>query len=131
MSRPHALAYGPPLLVEGATVILKNLNWFETVQMLDPEFVSLQDLRPERDQLLILFAEGKAPEETYRFFRHVIISDHDQPDEILVALSSFDTLKTFRTGLLSALTGMHYRSYRHKKGVSEGGQKWTVLDSNQ
>ena len=114
MSRPRVLAYGPPLLVEGATAILKNLDWFETVQMIDPAYTSLEDLRQEENQLLVFFSEGLAPREIERFARYVIVSDHSQPDDVLVALSSFDTLKTFRVGLLSALSGLQYRSHKHR-----------------
>ena len=114
MPRPRVLAYGPPLLVEGATAILKNLDWFETVQMIDPVYTSLDDLRQEENQLLIFFSEGLAPREIERFSRYVVVSDQSQSDGVLVALSTFDTLKTFRVGLLSALSGLQYRSQKHK-----------------
>jgi hypothetical protein len=113
----HVTAYGPPLLIEGSATVLRNLEWFEAVRTVDPEHTSLQELNQFQNDLLIVFPEGRASQEFVEFRHCIIVSDHPQTDEALVVLSPFDSLKTFRVGVLSALSGQYYRSPRIRKNT--------------
>ena len=115
MVHRHVTAYGPPLLIEGSATVLKNLEWFEAVRMVDPEYTSLHELNQFSSDLLIVFPEGRASQEIVELHHCMIISDYPQNDEALVVLSPFDSLKTFRVGVLSALSGQYYRSPRARQ----------------
>jgi hypothetical protein len=115
MLHRHVTTYGPPLLVEGSATVLKNLDWFEAVRMVDPEQTSLEELKQFPNDLFIFFPEGLATEAVIRFHHHIIVSDCPQNADALVVLSPFDSLKTFRVGVLSALSGQYYRSPRFRK----------------
>ena len=112
MSGRQATAYGSPLLIEGAASVLKNLAWFEAVRLVDPEQTSFEELRRFPHDLLVYFPEGVAAAEVREFDAYIIVSDIPQDSEALVVLSPFDSVKTIRVGVLSALSGQYYRSPR-------------------
>jgi hypothetical protein len=115
MSRRQATAYGSPLFTEGAASVLKNLAWFDAVRLVDPEQTPLEELRRFSDDLLVYFPEGVATAEVMDFDAYIIVSDIPQDSDALVVLSPFDSIKTIRVGILSALSGQYYRSPRLRK----------------
>ncbi|WP_309696131.1 hypothetical protein [Armatimonas sp.] len=112
MQSRQATVYGSPLLVEGVAAVLKNLTWFDSVRMVDPEQTSLEELQRFSADLLVYFPEGVASSEIRHFSRYIIISGLPQEETLLVVLSPFDSVKTIRVGILSALSGQYYRSPR-------------------
>ena len=117
MMHCYVTAYGPPLLVEGSAIVLKNMEWFSAVRMVDPEQTPLEELSQFSNDLLIFFPEGSAQDMVIRFHHHIIVSDYPQNEAALVVLSPFDSLKTFRVGVLSALSGQYYRSPRIRQST--------------
>jgi hypothetical protein len=112
MYRRQATTYGSPLLIEGAATLLKNLSWFDAVRMADPEQTSFEELMRFSDDLLVYFPEGVASSQVNLFPHYIIVSEIPQEDDALVVLSPFDSMKTIRVGVLSALSGQYYRSPR-------------------
>ncbi|WP_395146283.1 hypothetical protein [Armatimonas sp.] len=112
MQGRQATAYGSPLLVEGVAAVLKNLTWFDSVRMADPEQTPLEELKRFSADLLVYFPEGVTSAEIRHFSHYVIVSELPQEETALVVLSPFDSVKTIRVGILSALSGQYYRSPR-------------------
>jgi hypothetical protein len=111
----QATAYGAPLFTEGVAAVLKSLSWFDLVRMADPEQTSLEELQHFPGDLLVYCPEGVVSSEIFHFETYVIVSEIPQDEDVLVVLSPFDSLKTIRVGILSALSGQYYRSPRLRR----------------
>lgn len=104
-------------------MILKGLSWVESVRMVDSQQTPLEELLRFSDELLVYFPQAQTEPEVFLFRLHIIISELPQDERALVVLSPFDSIKTIRVGVLSALVGQPYRSPRlRQNGQAEAAR---------